>query len=97
MLFRKSGLVSIIDEEIARNLGDLPTASLDPEVYQSKMEILRSLYRMKEEEKSTFGSRDTVTTVFGNLLGILMIVKHEHVNVLTSRAMQLIRFPNVKV
>jgi len=40
-------------------------------------------------------SRDTLAVIGANLLGILMIIKHENVNVITSRAMGLILSPRV--
>jgi len=89
----KSEALLLLEEEIARNVRELKFHEVMSEDYQKRMDRLVALYRMKEEEKSRFGSKDTLTVVFGNLIGIFMIVKHEHVNVITSRAMQLLLRP----
>jgi hypothetical protein len=95
-MFGNSEVTMLLEEEIRRNVRELKFHEVISEEYQKRMDRLVALYRMKEEEKSKFGSKDTLAVVFGNLLGIFMIVKHEHVNVLTSRAMQLIRMPTPK-
>lgn len=92
-MFAKSEAMQLLEEEINRNLRELKFHEATSDEYQKRMDRLVALYRMKEEEKSRFGSKDTLAVVVGNLMGIFMIVKHEHVNVLTSRAMQLIRMP----
>lgn len=96
-MFGKSEAMYLLEEEIKRSLRGLKFHEATSEEYQKRMDRLVALYRMKEEEKSKFGSKDTLAVVFGNLLGIFMIVKHEHVNVLTSRAMQLIRMPTPRI
>jgi hypothetical protein len=45
------------------------------------------------QNKKTSVSKDTLATVGANLIGILMVIKHEHVNVITSRAMNLLMRP----
>lgn len=93
----KSEVTLLLETEIAHGLRKLKTHDPSSDEYQKLLDRIVALYRMKEEEKSKFGSKDNLASIFGNLLGIFMIVKHEHVNVLTSRAMQLIRMPTPKI
>ena len=84
----------LLEEEIARGLRELKLHEASSDEYQKRLDRVVMLYRMKEEEKSNSGaSKDTLAVVFGNLMGIFMIVKHEHVNVITSRAMQFLLSP----
>ena len=96
-MLAKSESMQLLEEEISRNLRELKFHEIASDEYQKRMDRLVALYRMKEEEKSRFGSKDTLAVIFGNLMGIFMIVKHEHVNVITSRAMQLVRMPTPKI
>ena len=96
-MLAKSESMQLLEEEISRNLRELKFHEATSDEYQKRMDRLVALYRMKEEEKSRFGSKDTLAVIFGNLMGIFMIVKHEHVNVITSRAMQLVRMPTPKI
>lgn len=94
----KSEAMLLLDEEITRSLRELKFHEASSDEYQKRMDRLVQLYRMKEEEKSKFGfSKDNLAVVFGNLMGIFMIVKHEHVNVITSKAMQLLLRPFTRV
>ena len=53
---------------------------------------------MMDKEKPSSVSKDAMLTVGANLLGIVLIIKHEHVNVITSKALGLvIRTSNVNL
>lgn len=96
-MFGKSETMLLLEEEISRGLRELKFHEATSTEYQKRMDRLVQLYRMKEEEKSSFGvSKDNLAVVFGNLMGILMIIKHEHVNVISSRAIQLLLRPFTK-
>lgn len=92
-MFGKSEVTELLDREIVHSLRDLARHEVNSEEYLKILDRVVTLNRMKEEDKSKFGSRDTLAVVFGNLLGIFMVVKHEHVNVITSRAFQLLLRP----
>lgn len=95
-MFGKSEATVLLEKEIAHGLRDLAAHDVHSDEYSKMLDRVVALYRMKEEEKSKFGSKDTLAVVFGNLLGILMVVKHENVNVITSRAFQLLLRPITK-
>jgi hypothetical protein len=82
-----------IDEEIDRVASSLRFHEIESKEYRANLMTLDHLYKMKEEDKSDSVLRNNVVVVVGNLLGILMIVKHEHVNVITSRAVSLLLKP----
>ncbi len=93
-MFWKSEAQELIEREIVHELRKLNSFQADSEDRQESLERLTLLYQMKEEEKSRSGiSRDNVLVVVGNLLGILIIVNHENVNVITSKAIQLLIRP----
>lgn len=60
--------------------------------YNKILEDVVKLHKMKEEETSSV-SKDTLAIIGANLLGILLIIKHENVNVITSKAMNLVMKP----
>jgi len=82
-----------IDEEIDRVSRNLRFHEIESKEYQANLTTLERLKQMKEEDKSDSVIRNNIVVVAGNLLGILMIVKHEHVNVITSRALSLLLKP----
>lgn len=75
-----------------RDLNNQPIGSPD---YVKAMETVFKLHRLIEEDKSSTVSKDTLAVVIGNLLGILLIIMHEDVNVITSRALGLLLKPRV--
>lgn len=79
-----------LDNEIDRALLHLKGCEFGSEEYVKTLMLIQDLLRIKEEDKSRPVSRDVLAQVGANLLGILMIIKHEHVNVIVSRAMQLL-------
>jgi hypothetical protein len=50
----------------------------------------RLLGMMEDEKKPSSVSKDALLNVGANLLGILMIIKHENVNVITSKALSFV-------
>lgn len=92
-MFWKGEGSSWIDEEIDRVASGLRFHEIDSKEYQANLMTLKSLHQMKEEDKSDSVIRNNIVVVAGNLLGILMIIKHEHVNIITSRALSLLLKP----
>lgn len=65
------------------------------EEYEKTLAQVAKIHGLLRDEKSAKVSRDTLAVIGANLLGILMIIKHENVNVITSRAMGLLLSPRV--
>lgn len=78
------GLIdTVLDEMNAKG-----TADAD---YPELLTKLERLYELKTHERRTRISPDTLVSVGGSLLGILVIVAYEQHNVITSKAMALVR------
>lgn len=90
-MFRKEQ--SPLERAIDIAIRDLNRHVIGSDDYVRTLEALVKLHKMKTEEKSSSVSKDTLAIVGGNLLGIFMILRHEHVNVITSRAVGLLLKP----
>lgn len=77
----------MLEDEYVRILVVLSTNQPDSQDYAKLMTSAERVYEMMNNKKSTPISRETLVTVGANLLGILMIIKHEDVNVITSKAL----------
>jgi hypothetical protein len=88
-MFGKKKLKSPIQKEIDHVYDELKGYDPKEENYGTILERLAVLYKMQENEKRQV-SPDTAVTIAANLIGILLVIRHEHVNVITSRAMSLI-------
>lgn len=58
--------------------------------YAATADQLVKLYAQKKEIPSNRVSADTLLTVTGNLLGVVIIVGHERANVITSKALTFV-------
>ena len=84
---------SDLDFAVNKAIRSLNSHDVHSDEYAKTLDMIVKLHKMKMEETSKFVSRDTLAIVGSNLLGILMIIKHENVNVITSKAMSLILKP----
>lgn len=82
-----------LDKEIARVTRELDNWHPTSDEYVELLERLTKLHKLKHEETASHVSKDTALLAATNLLGILMVIRHEHVNVITSRAMGMIKSP----
>jgi hypothetical protein len=83
----------LLEDALASAYRELNRHSVYTEEYAKTLDQIVKLHSMKKEEKTSSVSKDTVALIVGNLLGILMIIKHENVNVITSKAMNLVLKP----
>lgn len=84
---------SLLDKEITRVTRELDNHIVSSEEYASLVDQLVRLHKLRNEEKSLRVSNDTLILAGTNLLGILMVITYEHSNVITSRAMGMIKNP----
>jgi hypothetical protein len=82
---------SYIDNEIARAVLLLQDHDVDSKEYEVILRRIETMHKLREEDKPKHPSPDTVLTVTANLIGIFMIIRHEELNVLTSKALSFIR------
>ena len=82
----KSGLEKTIDSLME----DMKNFKGNDDSYSRMVDQLDTLYKLKEIDNPKRVSRDTLAIVTGNIVGILLIVTHEHHNVVTSKALNLL-------
>lgn len=93
--FKPQERPSIYDESINKVLVELSQYDPNDEEYGQLIKHLGELTRMKNETNTQFFgvSPDTLAVITANLIGIVLIIRHEHLNVVTSKAMSLIVKP----
>jgi hypothetical protein len=82
-----------VDDEITRAVKALHDQDITEEKYGIILHRLETLSKMRQEEKPDQLSSDTLALVAANLIGILLIIRHEHVNVISSKAMSTLIRP----
>jgi hypothetical protein len=80
-----------LESEIGRLLDLLSVKQSDSEEYGKVLDRLSKLHKMKVEETPESVSRDTLVIAATNLLGILLIIRYENVNVISSKAMGMVQ------
>lgn len=91
--FRDSTQLELAYDKAVR---DLNRHEIGSEEYAKRLEMVNKLHKMVMDEKSSYLSKDTMASVGANLLGIIMIIKHEQFNVITSRAFSWVMRPFTK-
>lgn len=90
-LYKKND-ISPLDPLIDNVIEEMAEFGVYNEDYDRLLACLEKLYDIRDESKSRKRiSPDTLATVAGNLIGILMIVSYEHTHVITSKAISHIR------
>ncbi len=89
-MFPKPKEPTLLELEINRTLTAMSNQSITSEEYAQMLEVSIKLHKIKADDKPDRLSKDTAAVIAANLLGIMMIIRHEHVNVITSRAMNLV-------
>lgn len=77
----------MLEDEYVRILAMLPVVQADTTEYAKLMTSAERVHALMAVRKTPSVSRETLVTVGANILGILMIIKHEDVNVITSKAL----------
>lgn len=86
-MFTKPKRNTYVDNEIARMVLVMQDHEVNSEEYANLLDRLAKLQKIREDEKMKLVNPDTALMASVNLLGIFMIIKHEHVNVITSKAL----------
>jgi hypothetical protein len=81
---------TLLDDAIDRAARELNHHDVGSPEYVKILNALSSLTDMRQQEKPKSVSKETLFNVGGNLLGIIMILKHERVNVITSKALSFV-------
>ena len=76
-------LESELDRALVRLRTEMPTS----EDYAKTLSLVERLNGMLDKDIPEAVSKNTMLIVGGNLLGIILILKHEHLNIITSKAL----------
>lgn len=79
-----------VDEQIARITVALKDHEVTSKEYSELLHRLGDLQKIRQDERPDRVSSDTLLMAGTNIIGILLIIRHEHLNVITSRAMNMI-------
>ncbi len=58
--------------------------------YSQAVDQIQKLHKLKEAEKPSSLSSDTLALCVTNLVGIVLIIRHEQLNVITSKALSFV-------
>lgn len=79
-----------LEKEIDDVLSGMKCLAKNSKEYEVTIGHLETLYKAKSTEKCNRVSRDTMAIIAGNLMGILLILHYEKLDVITSRAVGFI-------
>jgi hypothetical protein len=91
-MFTKFKNPNLLDEEIDRVLAKMAETDIATEPYAKLLERLTKLHEMKTNDKSSRVSKDTALTTAANLTGILLIINHERLHLIGSKALGYVKF-----
>lgn len=81
---------SKLDAPIDKVLNEMSDQLIDSDEYDKLLDHLERLQKMRKEENPLIPTGDAVVGAVASILGIVMIVKFEQLNVLTSKATMLL-------
>lgn len=81
------------DKQLQRLLRELETTEPNSEEYGTLVERLKKFQQMRAEDRPEKLSPNTAALVVTNVLGIVMIVRHEQFNVIVSKALGFVIKP----
>jgi|tagenome__1003787_1003787.scaffolds.fasta_scaffold20106021_1 hypothetical protein len=92
-MFLRPKVDSPVELELASLFRELKHQSVDSKEYSAILDHIVTLHGLRKDEETAGVNKNTLALIGGNLLGIFMIIRHEHVNVVTSRALSLLTTP----
>lgn len=84
----------LLEGEIVQQLKVLRSQTTGTDEFEKALRSVERLHDMIGKPSSPV-SKDTLASVGANLLGIIMIIKHESLNVITSKAMSFVIRPRI--
>lgn len=82
-----------LEEALDRAYTKLESLEIDSKEYRDTLDHIAKLHKMKEDEKPDSVSKDTMALIVTNLLGIFMIIHHERMDIITSKALPFVAKP----
>ena len=92
-MFNRAKEPTQLESAIDKAMQSLDGYGASSEEYAQILDQVGKLHKIKLDEQPDRVSMDTLAVIGANLLGIMLIIRHEHVNVITSRAMNLVIKP----
>ena len=89
MFTKKSKSDLLLEEEIVSMLRHMNVIGVDSAEYTKALSHLDKLYTLKGDKPDRV-RKDTMALIGGNLVGILMILKHERMDIITSKALSFV-------
>jgi hypothetical protein len=89
-MFNRNKPKSNLELEIDRVLDQLKTQQPQSDEYEKLLERVTKLHKMKEEEKPSSVSHDTALLAATNIAGILLIISHERLHPITTKALGML-------
>jgi len=80
----------MLESELERVLINLKTEMVSTEDYKKTLSLVEKLHALMDKEKPRAVSKDAMLNVAANLVGIILIIRHENVNVIASKALQFV-------
>ena len=79
---------SLIDQEIERLTRELPNQTIGSEEYQTLLDMISKLNEMN---KTSQISKDKWLMAGTNILGVLLVINHERVHIVSQAAMSMVQ------
>jgi hypothetical protein len=89
MFTKKS--VSPLQTAIDKAISELDNHSITSDEYATIVNHLHKMQEIENKKNSRSLDPNTVATIAANIAGILMIIHHENVNVITSKALGFVK------
>jgi hypothetical protein len=81
----------MIESELERALTAMRAEVVTDEEYKKRLSVVERLHGLMDTtEKVRPVSKETMLNVAANLVGILLIIRHEDVNVIASKALMFV-------
>ena len=90
MSIRKNQEPSKLEKAISAVLDQMVDVPSESKEFAAMTTQLKKLYRLKAQDAPKRVSPDTLAVVVANVLGILIIVGHERVHIVTSKALAFV-------
>lgn len=76
-----------LDEAIDRLHSEMENINGDSEEYSRLVDQLAKLHKIKHENAPDRVSKDAMVAIAGNLAGIALIISHERLHIITTKAL----------
>lgn len=88
--FKRRDKRTKLEKEIDDLLDEMSFKNKSSSEYATNVELLKGLYDAKGLDRPRKVSPDTIAIIVANLLGIVLILKFEQLNTITSRAINFV-------